>query len=127
MIKSNRYKNLTRDKAIDAVKLDAFVLDDLSDEFKDDVEIVNIAILAKPYTLGSASMRLRNTAQVVISAIKVNENAIRYIGDELLKNLTFLKDVYKITPKIMEVVSDINILVQLRAWIKEEDKKNNSK
>jgi len=105
--------NVDKAKAIELVKKDAYVLEDLPDEFKNDYEVVRLAVSLKPYSFGSASEMLRNNAELAIMAISGNHNTMRYVGRQLQNNIGFLKDAYVANKKIADFIQDRQLKNQL--------------
>lgn len=104
---------IDKSTAMQLVKKDAYILEELSDEFKNDYEIVSLAVSQKPYAFGSASEDLRNNAELAILALKGNPNTMRYTGQQLMNNISFLKDAYSIDKKIAAYVVDEKMRSQL--------------
>lgn len=62
------------------------ILETISDELRDDPEVVEAAIETYPFALEYASQRLRNDYGIVKRAIEINPSAFRYASDRLRNN-----------------------------------------
>lgn len=86
----------TRERALRLVKEDSLNLNSLPLLFKNDLEVVSVAVEKFGYSLRHASPELRNHKETVLLACKNWPHALKYASDELKDSDTFLTMLFKI-------------------------------
>ncbi len=81
---------MTKEEAIEQVKKNGYFLSDVSDEFKNDKEIVLAAVSNKGWTLKYASNELKNNKEIVLAAVSNNGYSLKYASDELKNDKEFV-------------------------------------
>jgi CxxC motif-containing protein len=83
-----------------------FVLKYVSEQFKNDKELVLIAVKERGRVLEYASDELKNDKEIVIEALKNDSSAFRFVSKELQIDKKFIVIVLKTVPHILQFVSE---------------------
>ena len=89
-LKKQENQKENKEFLLDAMKVDAFLLDYLSEKLKNDHEIVKAAVENNGLSLQFASTELKNNKALVLAAIQENRLALEQASEELKNNRTFI-------------------------------------
>lgn len=84
------------------VKLAPFALEFIPDLYKEDEEIVEIAIGVDPFSFRYALPSLRNHKEFVLRAVKTSGMIINFLNDDLKNDDTIIKEAIKKSPMALE-------------------------
>jgi hypothetical protein len=77
-----------------------------SDRFKTNREIALHMSLGTDFNLGSAPENFRKDREIVKNAVKESANNFEHIGSELLKNCSYLKELYNLNDGILSYMNE---------------------
>ena len=74
---------MTKEEAIELVKQDVYALENLDIKFKNDKDVVLVAVNTGGFALKYASAELKNDKEIVMAAVSNNGGSLEYASDEL--------------------------------------------